>query len=86
MKEQSQQHYIDPQTLAMNAQLESARRIGEEAAARHQQALEQAAQHHENVVQVMVDPNTGNLTQRQVNALVRAPSAALAQALREISR
>ena len=84
MKDQAQT--IDPQTAALNTQLESARRIGEEAAAGHQKALEEAAQHRQNVVQVMADPNTANLSQRQINALVKATPSALAQALREISR
>lgn len=84
MKDQAQT--IDPQTAAMNTQLESARRIGEEAAAGHQKALEEAAQHRQNVVKVMTSPNTANLSQGQINALVRATPAALAQALRDISK
>lgn len=78
--------HIDPQTAAMNAANDSARRVGEEAAARHQKALDEAAQHRSNVVQVMTDPNAANLSQRQINTLVRATPAALAKALREISR
>ena len=78
--------HIDPQTIAMNAGIESAQRIGEEAAARHQKALDQAAQHHQNVVQVMTDPNTANLSQAEINRMVRATPQALAKALREISR
>lgn len=77
---------LDPQTTAMAAAMQSAQRIGEEAAARHQAALEQAAQHSQNVVQVAHAQGTENLSQAQINSLVRASPSDLAKALRNISR
>lgn len=83
MKDQNQN--IDPNTAAMSAGIEASRRIGEEAAVRHQQDLEQAAQHSQNVAKLMTDPRAAGMSQGQINTLVKATPAALAKALREIA-
>jgi len=85
MKMTDKQETQNPQVAAMSAGIEASRRIGEEAAARHQQDLEQAAQHSQNVAKLMTDPRAAGMSQGQINTLVKATPAALAKALREIA-